>query len=145
MRTVDATYTIGELADLVEVPTSTVRYYERVKLLRPTGRTDGNHRYYGEPAVERLRFIRAAQRAGFTLEDIATLLELRDGSLKPCAEVRELIEDRLDKIAIKMADFRRVQKALKADLALCRSTGDPAHCGVIAKLSSTAASVEQET
>ena len=48
-------------------------------------------------------------------------------------------------IAIKMADFRRVQKALKADLALCRSTGDPAHCEVIAKLSRTAASVEQET
>ena len=140
-----ATYSIGELADLVEVPTSTVRYYERVKLLRPSGRTGGNHRYYGEATLERLRFIRAAQRAGFTLEDISSLLDLRDGSLKPCAEVQTLIEGRLDEIAIRMADFRRVQKALKADLALCRSAGDPARCEVIAKLSRTAAGLEEKT
>lgn len=67
------TYTIGQLARAVGVPTSTVRYYERIGLLQPDGRTAGNYRLYGKEALECLRFIRAAQATGFTLEDITHL------------------------------------------------------------------------
>ena len=62
-------FSIGELAQDVGVPTSTVRFYERKGLLRPAGRTDGNHRYYDAAALARLRFIRTAHDAGFTLQD----------------------------------------------------------------------------
>ena len=57
-------YTIGELAKAAEVPSSTVRYYERARLLEPQGRTGGNYRYYTQESVHRLRFIRAAQAGG---------------------------------------------------------------------------------
>ena len=130
---------IGELARAVEVPTSTVRYYERVGLLSPAGRTAGNYRFYDREALERLRFIRAAQGAGFTLEDVSTLLDLRDGTLAPCAEVQTLIEHRLEGVAAKMADFRRVQKELKASLALCRDAAGSDHCGVLDRLAEAAA------
>ncbi len=108
----DRTYTIGELAEAAEVAVSTIRYYERLKLVRPSGRTGSNYRYYGQPELERLLFIRAAHAAGFTLSDITTLLELRDGSLEPCPEVQALIEKRLDEIAGRMVEFRRVHKVL---------------------------------
>ena len=66
-------YTIGQLAKEANVPTSTVRYYERVGHLQPDGRSSGNYRVYSPAALKRLRFIRAAQATGFTLDDITTL------------------------------------------------------------------------
>ncbi len=78
-----STYTIGKLAKAAEVPVSTVRYYEKRGLLTPDQRTPSSYRLYGEESLQRLRFIRAAQTSGFTLEDIAMLLDLREGSLDP--------------------------------------------------------------
>ena len=81
-------YTIGLLARTADVPTSTVRDYERSRLLHPDALTDGNDRVYEPAALERLRFIRAAQAIGLTFEDIATLLDFRDGRTAPCREVQ---------------------------------------------------------
>ena len=97
------TCSIGELARAAEVPTSTVRYYERVGLVRPSGRTAGNFRYYGLEALHRLRFIRAAAATGFTLADIRRLLEFRDGAAAPCKEVQSLIENRLADVDLRDA------------------------------------------
>ena len=77
-------YTIGQLARAAGVPTSTVRYYERIGLVRPAGRTAGNYRVYGEEALECLRFIRAAQATGFALEDISALLNCRRDNTAVC-------------------------------------------------------------
>ena len=63
-------YTIGQLARAAGLPTSTLRYYERAGLLEPTGRSEGNYRLYGEEALERLRFIRAAQATGLNRASI---------------------------------------------------------------------------
>jgi len=57
----DTTYTIGQLARAAGVPTSTVRYYERIELLQPAGRTAGNYRLYGEDAL-RMTDLRHVQR-----------------------------------------------------------------------------------
>ena len=57
----DSHYTIGQLAGAVSVPTSTVRYYERCGLVEAERRTESNYRVYGEPALERMRFILAAK------------------------------------------------------------------------------------
>ncbi len=130
----DTPLTIGRLARAAGLSTSAVRYYERTGLIAPAGRTAGNYRYYGPDALERLRFIRAAQRAGFALDDVATLLALRDGSLAPCAEVEALIDNRLEGIARRMADFRRIRKELHASLEMCRAAATNGHCGVLDSL-----------
>src|SRR5260370_6463702 len=88
-------YTIGQLANAAGVPSSTVRYYERVGLVKPSGRSDGNYRLYGEEALERLRLIRAAQATGFTLDDVTLMLSHRHASTSSCREVQGLIESRL--------------------------------------------------
>lgn len=86
---VEAKYTIGGLARGAGVPTSTVRYYERHGLLTSEARSRGNYRLYGPAALERLRFVRSAQAAGFTLSDITLLLRFRDGDPAPCQDVYE--------------------------------------------------------
>lgn len=115
-------YTIGQLARATGVPTSTVRYYERIGLLRPSGRTSGNYRVYGEEALERVRFIRAAQATGFTRDDITALLNLRDGTTAGCQAVQTLIEKHLSDLEQRMADLRHVQSVLQASLERCRQS-----------------------
>ncbi|MCI0457335.1 MAG: heavy metal-responsive transcriptional regulator [Gemmataceae bacterium] len=127
-------HTIGELARISGVPTSTVRYYERIGLVHPDGRSEGNYRLYGEEAVERLRFIRAAQATGFTLEDVTALLNLRDGATACCKEVQVLIEQRLADVKQRMQDLRHVQGVLKSSLEKCRRTEQSGHCEVLDRL-----------
>ena len=127
-------FTIGELAKAVGVPSSTLRYYERIRLLQPEGRSSGNYRLYGEGSLERVRFIRAAQSTGFELQDVAALLELRDGVAEPCRDVQTLIEERLAKLDERMREMRRVKKVLASSLELCQAAKKHGGCEVIEKL-----------
>jgi DNA-binding transcriptional MerR regulator len=63
---------VGQLASRAGVRTDTVRYYERTGLLPRPARTDGDHRRYGPADVDRLLFIRGAQRLGLRLPGAAT-------------------------------------------------------------------------
>jgi DNA-binding transcriptional MerR regulator len=134
------TYTIGQLARAAGVPTSTVRYYERIGLLQPAGRTAGNYRVYGEDALERLHFIRVAQATGFALDDIIALLDFGRDDAAVCLEVQVLIEERLSGLEKRMADLRHVQRVLKATLARCRETEWQGRCQIIDRLAAASAS-----
>lgn len=127
-------YTIGQLARAVGVPTSTLRYYERSKLLRPDGRTEGNYRVYGAAALERLRFIRAAQANGFTLDDVSALMGFRDGATARCKEVQQLIKDRLADLRKRMEQMRDVEAVLRSSLSMCRQFERTGRCRVLDSL-----------
>lgn len=127
----DTKYTIGKLAKAAGVPASTVRYYERTGLLRPSARSPHNYRLYSTSALHRLRFIRAAQASGFTLHDTAILLGLNDGSTSPCREVQELIEKRLAEVKSRVHDLRLVQDKLATALVQCRHGAEAGTCQVI--------------
>ena len=122
--------TIGELAKAADVPISTVRYYERARILRPSGRSAGNYRFYTESELERLRFIRAAQATGFRLDDIKALLRPA-----ACAKVQSLIEDRLSEVGERMKELRHVQRVLRASLEECRAHEATGRCKVVDELS----------
>ena len=138
-------FTIGPLAKQAGVPTSTVRYYERAGLLRPAGRTASNYRFYSEESVERLRFIRAAQATGFTLHDIMSLLDLRDGTAVPCREVQVLIEARLGDVAKHLEGLQHVQEVLHASLHICRQAEAKGRCEVIENLKVASATSASQT
>jgi len=125
--------TIGGLARLAGVPTSTVRYYERTGLLPRPARNASNYRLYRDDDVDRVRFIKAAQATGFTLEDVADLLEPSS-----CHKVQGRIEDRLAEVSARMKDLRRVQRILKAALATCHEHEPTGRCGVIDTLAVSA-------
>jgi DNA-binding transcriptional MerR regulator len=130
-------YTIGQLASAAGLPTSTLRYYERAGLLKPTGRSEGNYRLYSEEALERLQFIRAAQATGFTLDDVTLMLGHRHASAASCREVQGLIENRLLDIKRRMEDLRHVERVLMSALDACSKTEEPGHCELIDRLNQT--------
>lgn len=131
--------TIGELAKRVGVAGSTVRYYERRGLLRPAGRTKANYRVYGNEAVARLRFIRAAQSSGLSLEDIHTLLGFSDGAVVPCADVLAVIDSRLDHVRSQLDDLRRVERALERLHDSCRRSEREKDCPAMEEFRSSQA------
>ena len=135
--------TIGRLARAADVPTTTVRYYERIGLLEPAGRSTSNYRLYGDSALERLRFIRAAQSNGFTLEDVATLLAFRDQPESVCGEVQHLIERRSADLERRITELRDLRRTLTLMLGECRRTQEHGTCQAIDRLEqeSTASSV----
>ena len=128
-----ATFTIGELARAAGVPSSTIRYYEREGLLRPSSRSPSNYRIYSESELERLRFIRAAQATGFTLDDVTQLLRPA-----ACGKVQALIEERLAVVAERMKELRHLQKVLRASLAECHEHEVSGRCRVVDQLSTRA-------
>jgi len=135
-------YTISELAKAVSVPTTTLRYYERAGLLAPEGRSEGNYRLYSDTSLHRLRFIRAAQAIGFSLEDVKTLLGSHEGRMAPCREVQALIQERLLDIDQQLKDLRSVQRVLKASLEKCRASERQGCCHVVESLKEASARTE---
>ncbi len=127
-------YTIGQLASAVGVPTSTIRFYERTGLFRPDARTRGNYRAYGERALERLQFIRSAQATGFSLDDIRELLSLTHSDAPPCDEVLTLTQKRLAEVRQRLKELRHVEKVLAKSLSGCCTGQKPDLCEEITRL-----------
>lgn len=103
---------IGELASATGVTPDTLRYYEKLGLIQPAGRTEARYRHYSEQAVVRVRFIKSAQSLGFALQDVATLLpRLDEGTLR-----RSDIEARLNEKVLQIdAQIARLQ-ALRVEV-----------------------------
>jgi len=85
----------GALAKLVGVSADTLRLYERKGVLRAPLRTDNGYRCYSHDAVARVRMIRAALSIGFTLDELAKILKIRDAGGAPCRKVRDLVGAKL--------------------------------------------------
>lgn len=78
MPSKDKMHQIGEVASRVGLSLRTVRYYEEAGLVRPSKRTDGGFRLYGDEEIERLRLVKQMKPLGFTLQEMAQLLKARD-------------------------------------------------------------------
>lgn len=127
----DGSFNIGGLAKAADVPTSTVRFYERRGLLRPDGRSRANYRVYGEASLDRVRFIRTAHDAGFTLADIGRLLVELDGGSDTCTHVQTLIAGRLEKVAEQIRRLDHARGVLTDWLAACRRAARSGRCVVL--------------
>ena len=112
--------TIGKLAEAGGVGVETIRFYQRKGLLGMPAR-DGGIRRYGAPDVRRLRFIRKAQQAGFTLEEIKELLEL--DTSHDHRRAQEMAQTRLAKLDEQIADLQRAQQSLRKLVAECAKGG----------------------
>lgn len=108
--------TIGKLAAAGQVGVETIRYYQRRGLLETPRRSMGVRRY-GDGDVRRLLFIRQAQTAGFTLEEIKELLDLDSGEDRERA--RSLARNRIDALDTRIAELQRARKALQRLVGEC--------------------------
>ncbi|NYH55132.1 MULTISPECIES: MerR family transcriptional regulator [Nocardiopsis] len=120
----------GQVAAAAGVNIQTLRYYERRGLLAEPRRSNGGHRLYGEDAVVALRVIKAAQRLGFTLEEVAELLEAgRHRHGRPAGGLQGRAAAKLAETEAKIADLTTIRTALVSalqagcdDLTACASS-----------------------
>jgi MerR family transcriptional regulator, mercuric resistance operon regulatory protein len=124
--------TIAGLAKSGGVGVETVRYYQRRGLLGTPPRA-GSIRRYGEADIRRLRFIRSAQAAGFTLDQIADLLALDAGEDR--ARARALATERIEALDAKIAELQAARNSLKKLAHECGS-GGRGPCPIIAAFES---------
>ena len=118
--------TIGRLALAPDVHVETVRYYQRMGLLHEPERPLGGVRRYEHQDLARLQFIRRAKTMGFTLEEIAGLLQLK--GKRACAQTRRLTEHKLLDVRRKLEDLRRLEAELVQLAADCAQVPRGGHC-----------------
>lgn len=133
-------YSISRLAAAAGVGVETVRFYQRKSLLPQPPRRDstlrsGMHRY-DEADVRRLRFIRSAQKAGFTLSEIGELLRLDASDDR--ALVREMAGQRVAALDGKIAELAEARDALAALAKEC-AKGNTGPCPIIASFEKSSA------
>lgn len=119
--------TIGKLAAAADVGVETVRFYQRRGLLATPKRLDGIRRY-GTADLDRLRFIRQAQAAGFTLEEIRQLLALDSGEDRAAA--RAMATKRLAELDARMAELQRARLSLQKLVSEC-ADGKTGPCPIL--------------
>lgn len=122
--------TIGKLAREAGVGIDTVRFYERAGLLPKAQRTASGYRLYEPGDADRLRFIRRAKALGFSLEEIAELLQLNSGK-GTRASVRKLAQRRHDDLDQKIAEMGAIRDALSHLIERCSGDGPASGCPII--------------
>jgi DNA-binding transcriptional MerR regulator len=99
------------------VSTDTLRHYERIGVLPCPNRTASGYRQYPPEAVKRVRLVRRALEIGFTLEELAGILKVRDSGGAPCREVRALAENKLDQVVLRIDDLCDLRDQMRNVLA----------------------------
>lgn len=125
--------TRGELARRTGCNPETVRYYETIGLMPDPGRTANGYRRYDAPHEGRLRFIIRGRELGFSIDGIRGLLDLVDRRAVSCADVNTIARLHLDEVRRKMADLRRIERALAETTRCCDGEGVP-ECPLIETL-----------
>lgn len=103
---------IGQLARAAGFSEKTLRFYDEIGLLRPSGRSASGYRLYDEEAVERLRFVRKAKGLGLSLDDMRTILEIGDEGRVPCGHVVSVVDRELERIDIQLRELRSLRRDL---------------------------------
>ncbi|GLZ89350.1 MerR family transcriptional regulator [Metapseudomonas resinovorans] len=132
MANIAGSLTIGAFAKAAGVNVETIRFYQRKGLLPEPDKPYGSIRRYGEADVARVKFVKSAQRLGFSLDEVAGLLRLEDGAL--CDEARVLAEQKLGDVRGKLADLQRIEGVLARLVHDCCANHGTVSCPLIVSL-----------
>ncbi|GAA3535084.1 Hg(II)-responsive transcriptional regulator [Zobellella aerophila] len=132
MRADTQQMTIGALAKAAGVNVETIRFYQRKGLIPVPDRPYGGIRHYDNADVARLKFIKSAQWLGFSLDEVAELLRLEDGT--HCDEAGSLAERKLGEVRKKLADLQQLETALAELVGACHRQKGNVSCPLIASL-----------
>lgn len=107
---------VAQLARAAGVSTDTVRFYTREGLLRPARDPGNGYQEYGSDDLARLRFARKARQLGFTLKEVADILQQADHNESPCPLVRDLFAKRLDEVERQLLDLQQLRDRMRRAL-----------------------------
>ncbi len=126
--------TIGKTARAAGVGVETIRFYERVGLIRRPPRRTTGYRIYPRETVDRIRFIRRSKALGFSLKEIRDLLDLRLSPRTSCSDIRRRVEAKAADIDERITALRKMRTALTKLAAACRSGGPVGTCPILEAL-----------
>ncbi len=115
---------IGEVVTTLAISADTLRYYEKIKLMPKVHRNNGGVRFYSDKDLSRLRFIKRAQKMGFSLEEITQLLRFRENPQKARPKVRELAHYKLHDIEHHLEELTILRDELRLLTKLCGASED---------------------
>lgn len=121
--------TRGEVAEVADVTTEAVRYYEERGLIPAPRRSAAGYRLYGPDYVERIRFIKRAQELGFTLSETKGLLAI--GPDGECGDVRAHALEKLADVKAKLRDLEAIRDALQTLAGACPGAGPTSACPIL--------------
>jgi len=123
--------TIGKVARETGVGIETLRFYEREGLIAEPARRPSGYRDYGPAVIQRVGFIKRAKELGFSLREIAELLSLRVDEQRTCADIYSLARAKIGDIERRLAELRRMKKALASLAAACTGAGPTGECPIL--------------
>lgn len=130
---------IGELALRSGLTVDTIRFYEKQGLLPLPSRSAANYRQYDESVPQRLAFIRKARDLGFTLQEIADLLDLSQNRLAGAADVKERALAKLQDLDRRIAEMQTMRQSLERLVHACPGEGPQDGCPILAALTEPSA------
>lgn len=122
---------IGELSKRTGCQVETIRFYEQEGLLPAPARSQGNYRLYGDRHVERLQFIRHCRSLDMALDDIRTLLRLRDVPDDSCDRVNAMLDQHIAQVGQRIDELKALQRQLRALRSQCSSEHMVKECGIL--------------
>lgn len=122
---------ISDVAQLLNVSSHTLRYYEKIGLLAPVSKTSGGQRNFTAREIERVRFIKRAQRMHFSLEEIRALLELDSRTYIERPQAQKLVQEKLAEIETSLAELKHLKQDLNKMLKACQASSNDEHCPII--------------
>lgn len=117
MKAVSGALSSGQLADLAGVSRDTLRHYERKGVLPRPLRGHNSYRQYSPEALQRVQLIRRALSVGFTLDELAQVLKVRDAGGAPCEEVRRLAAQKLLNVQDQLRELSALRDELQKTLS----------------------------
>ena len=116
---------IGQASKASGVSAKMIRYYESVGLIRPASRTDSNYRDFGERDVAELSFLKRARSLGFSVDEIAQLLELWRDRGRPSREVKAIALRHVADLDARAAELRAMADSLRHLAHACAGDDRP--------------------
>lgn len=117
--------TIGKLGEETGVSADTLRYYEKMKLLKAQGRSRAGYRLYDPETVSVVRFIRGAKALNFTLEEIRQLLAINTSDRSTCAEMVKHTENKIAEAETKILELKEIKRILTQLVKTCPGGNAP--------------------
>ena len=130
------TMTRGELAKECGVNIEALRYYEKRRLIDPPMRSEIGYRLYSKEDAARIRFIRNAQKLGFTLNEILELLKLRVNKNESCESVLKKTKKKLNEVEQKIRGLKSMKKVLKQLIHQCKESMPTSDCPILGSFES---------
>jgi len=126
--------TIGFLAKAADVNIETIRYYQRIGLITEPVKPSEGYRIYPTETLMRIRFIKRAQKLGFSLSEITELLQLGEGD---CDDVRQRAEEKREQIDQQIKDLKNLRGTLSELITACQTDTDTHHCAIVETLAAS--------